>query len=1098
MRLIGQGSYGDVWLARNMMGRYRAVKIVWRKSFKDERPFERELNGIRTFEPISRSYEGFLDVLHVGSSEKQGCFYYVMELGDDQNSGQDIDPQTYSPRTLAADISKRGRLPLQECLQLGVTLSATLAELHKHGLVHRDVKPSNIIFVGGMAKLADIGLVVEVDEARSYVGTEGFIPPEGPCTVQGDIYGLGKVLYEASTAKDRQDFPALPLEWEQSPEHAGLLELNEVILRACRRQASQRYALATDLLADLVLVANGKSVKRLRMLERRWSNVKRVVGILGLIAAIMAAVSYPAFRERSIAMQSRQRQIGADIAYGNRAMESGDLLGAFPYFTEALRLDSDPANQSRHRLRLGSVLAQCAKLVQCWSAAREVDAADFSPDGRQVLFIEWFGRARVFDIETGSPVTQQFGQSDGLCRGAFSPDGSLIVTASQDKTACLWRAKDGAKVSSLNHPGKVLSAMFSPDGHRIVTASIDRIVRVWNTQTGALELELQGHNDAVTFARFSPDGRVIVTTSRDGTARLWNASDEHALSPPLEHPSWVGYAAFSPDGQLVVTACSDHKARVWESATGRRIPPDLEHRDGVRSAEFSPDGRLIVTAGLDRQARLWLTENHQPLNPNPILRHTDRVTHALFHPDGHRIVTTCVDGTVRVWDLAGSAVAPSGVHRTLSGDGRRFLTLTSQGLQVWDTSTFQPVSPLIQPPRLAEDAKLNRDGTFVLTASRAPEASIRHSLEVWEAATGHQIGPPLPLTNTLSAVSLSADGKRLVAFSGAVAQAWDVQAGRPLAKEVLHEGNIESAVFSPDGKAVASCCDKVVRVWDAALGRLLFAPLKHAFPVVCAQFNADGSRLVTCGADPSFAKCHAQVWNTATGRRVGSPLKHNDGVLHACFNPEGSRLATASEDFTAGVWDATTGRPLCVNLNHRDQVRSVAFSPNGRLILTASADKTARVWSADTGEPLTPPLWHNAKLTRATFLAEGQQLIASDKQGNTWKWTLPSDRRAVEDLASLARLLCEDSAVRPDAVGEQKPESIRTIWLRLRRDYPTDFTTTIEQIAAWHVFQAEDSELRHQWFAAAFHLQHLLALRPGDQSLTKRLAQAMEHLKKAN
>src|SRR5258707_10455602 len=156
---IGEGSYGDVWLARNMMGMYRAVKIVYSRSFLNQRPFERELSGIRKFEPISRSHEGFVDVLHVGSNEEQECFYYVMELGDDQVSGQTIDPDHYSTKALGKEISLRGRLPFQDCLHLGLALSQALSELHKHGLVHRDVKPSNIIFVNGVPKLADIGLV---------------------------------------------------------------------------------------------------------------------------------------------------------------------------------------------------------------------------------------------------------------------------------------------------------------------------------------------------------------------------------------------------------------------------------------------------------------------------------------------------------------------------------------------------------------------------------------------------------------------------------------------------------------------------------------------------------------------------------------------------------------------------------------------------------------------------------------------------------------------------------------------------------------------------------------------------------------------------
>jgi len=123
LRCIGRGSYGQVWLARNMMGVYRAVKIVYRKSFDNQRPFERELAGIRRFEPISRLHQGFMDVLHVGNQETDGYFYYIMELGDDQETGQLIEPDRYEPKTLASEIFRRGRIALRECLDLGVAIT---------------------------------------------------------------------------------------------------------------------------------------------------------------------------------------------------------------------------------------------------------------------------------------------------------------------------------------------------------------------------------------------------------------------------------------------------------------------------------------------------------------------------------------------------------------------------------------------------------------------------------------------------------------------------------------------------------------------------------------------------------------------------------------------------------------------------------------------------------------------------------------------------------------------------------------------------------------------------------------------------------------
>src|SRR5579859_1807272 len=141
LRRIGRGSYGDVWLARHTMGMYRAVKIVHRRFFKDRRPFERELSGIRKFEPISRSHEGFIDILHVGLNESGDYFYYVMELGDDQKTGPRIDPDHYSPKTLARELLVSGSLDYRNGLQLALDLSRALAELHRNVLVHRDIKP---------------------------------------------------------------------------------------------------------------------------------------------------------------------------------------------------------------------------------------------------------------------------------------------------------------------------------------------------------------------------------------------------------------------------------------------------------------------------------------------------------------------------------------------------------------------------------------------------------------------------------------------------------------------------------------------------------------------------------------------------------------------------------------------------------------------------------------------------------------------------------------------------------------------------------------------------------------------------------------------
>jgi eukaryotic-like serine/threonine-protein kinase len=265
LRKIGGGAYGEVWLARGVTGALRAVKVVWREDFEDDRGFEREFEGILKFEPISRDHPALVNILHVGRSlGDEAFYYYVMELGDDATTGRDINPVEYQPKTLRDDHpGATGKLwEISDCLDVGLRLAEALDHLHEQGLAHRDVKPSNIIFVNGRAKLADIGLVAARGQ-RTFVGTEGFVPPEGPGSAQADIYSLGQVLYEMATGKDRMDFPELPEDMPQGRERKRWLELNRVICDVCEPRISKRHiSTAGEFAEALRRISKGKSGRR--------------------------------------------------------------------------------------------------------------------------------------------------------------------------------------------------------------------------------------------------------------------------------------------------------------------------------------------------------------------------------------------------------------------------------------------------------------------------------------------------------------------------------------------------------------------------------------------------------------------------------------------------------------------------------------------------------------------------------------------------------------------------------------------------------------------------------------------------------------------
>ena len=295
LRLIGGGSSGQVWLARNTLGTYRAVKIVHEKNFRQRQSFEREFEGVLKFEPLSRLHDGLVDILQVGRNETAGYFYCVMELADDVITGPLIQPAAYAPHTLGQDLNRLGRLPIADCVRLGVVISSAMGFLHQHGLIHRDIKPANIIFVKGIPKLADIGLVADLSEGRSFVGTEGFIPPEGSGTVRSDIYALGKVLYEISTGRDRNEYPALPEDLGRRPETRDLLLLNKIILKACRVKTRHRYESAEEMMLALLAFQFSKETLRQQENSRLFSKIFAVVGavaVLGVIIGFLWRISW--------------------------------------------------------------------------------------------------------------------------------------------------------------------------------------------------------------------------------------------------------------------------------------------------------------------------------------------------------------------------------------------------------------------------------------------------------------------------------------------------------------------------------------------------------------------------------------------------------------------------------------------------------------------------------------------------------------------------------------------------------------------------------------------------------------------------------------
>jgi roadblock/LC7 domain-containing protein len=210
---------------------------------------------------------------------------------------------------------------------------------------------------------------------------------------------------------------------------------------------------------------------------------------------------------------------------------------------------------------------------------------------------------------TGVPsrlVRTLTGHTYGVHGVAFSPDGKLLATTSDDGTARLWDAATGHAIRTLTgHAFPVQAVAFSPDGKLLATASDDKTARLWDTATGHAVRTLTGHAGAVQAVAFSPDGRLLATASWEKKARLWDAATGHAIRTLTGHGYFLSAVAFSPDGKLLATASRDKTARLWDAATGHAIRTLTGHAGAVGAVAFSPDGKLLATASFDGTARLW-------------------------------------------------------------------------------------------------------------------------------------------------------------------------------------------------------------------------------------------------------------------------------------------------------------------------------------------------------------------------------------------------------------------------------------------------------------------------------------------------------------
>lgn len=726
LRCIGRGSYGEVWLAQFPEGGFRAVKIVFRQTFEHERPFEREFSGIQKFEPVSRSSPSQVSILQVGRDDEAGFFYYVMELADDQGADgglagagslpgstelappkRQIDPVNYRPKTLRSEVAIHGRLPYDRALDISLSLAKALQHLHAHGLIHRDIKPSNIIFVDGVPKLADIGLVTDVGASISYVGTEGFLPPEGPVSKQADIYSLGKVLYEMSTGQDRMEFPELPTFLGESDEKQGLLELNLVFLKACQNDPHKRYRTAQEMNADLAILRSGNSLKQARAAQRRLQKATRL-SLAAACVAILVGLGLYAFDRHSIqklrhdiAQRERDKETEQRARRGNNRnlvdgyVRYGNEVGGFdalPWYAHALQTELEPDRAETHLKLLASKLEKLPRLVGFPAHGARVHSAMFSPDATRVVTAGADNTAKIWDVTTQKLANKPLEHTNSVVYAELSPDNERTFTICADGTAWLWHvAGDETIAREVEHGAKVLAGEFNPTGRFILTRAEDNRVMIWDGLSARLRFTFDCGGVPIA-ANYTPDGehvcvvtpnalsawdtergqRVAHTTSPIGpinravlapdsrrvlaiagpTAQLWNLTSGEWSAFVIQEVAPITAAAITPDGSTVIAGTQDGAFRYWDVANARMAAEAWRLPGRAREFETSPDGTAALVRTDERTAHVNLVGRGVPTAPQVVSTATRVSTgHTTAISSDTRFFLSASEDVARIYEL---------------------------------------------------------------------------------------------------------------------------------------------------------------------------------------------------------------------------------------------------------------------------------------------------------------------------------------------------------------------------------------------------------------------------------------------------------------